>query len=37
MNLLFQPLELSTAITQEQLEGICKKYPIVRIIYQLVW
>lgn len=37
MNLLFQPLELSTAITQEQFEEICEKYPIVRIIYQLVW
>ncbi len=37
MNLLFQPLELSTAITQEQFEEICEEYPIVRIIYQLVW
>ncbi len=37
MNLLFQPLELSTAITQEQFEEVCKKYPIVRIIYHLVW
>lgn len=37
INLLFQPLELSTAITQEQFEEICEKYPIVRIIYQLVW
>ena len=37
INLLFQPLELSTTITKEQFEEICEKYPIVRIIYQLVW